>query len=247
MCEETVKTSGPMRLGIVGGSARPVNRAGHNRPSHPGNFFVRHGLGLRFHPRVNVRLTRPVGAPARSIAILARNHEMTAISRDFSPVVAVALVIVFLAALKVAPGEPSTPSQVHPGDKDAPASVGPRLFRQFCVRCHGEDGSGLPARRTMPEISNFTSEAWQDRRSNAQLQVSILDGRGAGMPAFEGKIKPKEARAIVAHIRTLGGNKPPAAPENDFEERFRQLDVQMNELMRQFHELSEKRRRQESK
>jgi mono/diheme cytochrome c family protein len=172
---------------------------------------------------------------------------MTAKRRGFSPVVAVALVVVFLVALNLTPGKRGTPGAVHAGGKEAAAGVGPRLFRQYCVRCHGEDGSGLPARRTMPEISNFTTEAWQDRRSNAQLQVSILYGRGAGMPAFEGKIKPQEARAIIAHIRTLGSNKPPAAPETDFEERFRQLDLQMKELMRQFHELSEKRRRQESK
>jgi hypothetical protein len=61
MCEETVKTAGPMRRGIVDGSAWPVNRVRHYRTL---KFFVRLGHGLRFLPRVNLSLNRQAGAPA---------------------------------------------------------------------------------------------------------------------------------------------------------------------------------------
>jgi mono/diheme cytochrome c family protein len=120
--------------------------------------------------------------------------------------------------------------------------VGHRLFRQYCVRCHGDDGSGEPARERMSEISNFTSDTWQDRRSNSQLQVSILDGRGAKMPAFGDKLKQHEARELVDHIRTMRRTKSAALPADDFEERYRKLELEMKELMRQYRELSGKKK-----
>src|SRR5262245_61370692 len=52
-------------------------------------------------------------------------------------------------------------------------------YRRFCARCHGNDHTGAAGR-----VPNFTSRSWQQRRSDSQLLVSILEGKGSGMPPF---------------------------------------------------------------
>src|SRR5437660_1590425 len=68
------------------------------------------------------------------------------------------------------------------------------LYQLHCVKCHGGDGTGSAARKRMPEIPDFTRASWQKRRSDARLLASILDGRGADMPAHRGKITRDQAR-----------------------------------------------------
>jgi hypothetical protein len=59
------------------------------------------------------------------------------------------------------------------------------------------------------------------------------------MPAFSDRISEDEARQLVSHVRGLGGRGPAqkAAP-TDFERRFRELEAEMQELTRQFEEVS---------
>jgi mono/diheme cytochrome c family protein len=132
----------------------------------------------------------------------------------------------------------------------APATTGTRagreLFGQHCVQCHGTDGTGSPARGPEPEIPDFTDASWQGRRGQAQLLVSILDGKGAGMPPWRGKISEDQARELVVHVRSLAPTADKPGPEkqkgptssSDFEERFRRLEQEMDELKRQYRELS---------
>src|SRR5262245_54540499 len=84
-----------------------------------------------------------------------------------------------------------SPQRPAPGPS-APAATGTpasrALFGQHCVKCHAADGTGSPARGLMPEIPNFTDGSWQARRNDAQLLVSILDGKGPGMPPGRAKI-----------------------------------------------------------
>jgi mono/diheme cytochrome c family protein len=133
------------------------------------------------------------------------------------------------------------------------AGAGPCLFgqaaradaavlQQRCARCHDADGTGRSSRGNLSEIPDFRSHKWQTSRSDAQLRVSILDGKGSHMPAFRGKISDDEARRLVSTIRSL--DPTPAAramadgPADDFERRFRQLQEELNELKKQFRELS---------
>ena len=74
-------------------------------------------------------------------------------------------------------------------------------FRVRCARCHGDDGTGGPARE---KWSDFTSAAWQPRRTDAQLIASILDGKGDQMPAFRRMIDEARAKEMVAHVRAFG-------------------------------------------
>jgi mono/diheme cytochrome c family protein/uncharacterized membrane protein len=97
----------------------------------------------------------------------------------------------------------------------------------------------------MPDLPDFTDGSWQKPRSEAQLLGSILDGKGPDMPPFGKKISKEEARDLVAHVRAFApttkkpGQEKGKKPEPDrFEERFRRLSAEFDELQRQSRELS---------
>ena len=92
----------------------------------------------------------------------------------------------------------------------------------------------------MPAIPDFTSRTWQESRTNPQLAVSILDGKGALMPPSRGRVSDEQAQGLVAYVRAFGPARaaPAEAPASDFEKRFRELEDQWEELQRQMRELS---------
>ena len=47
------------------------------------------------------------------------------------------------------------------------------------------------------------SVEWHRRRSDQQLKISILEGRGSRMPAFHGKLGDDQVGDIVAFLRSL--------------------------------------------
>ncbi len=112
----------------------------------------------------------------------------------------------------------------NPGAAAGTSAKASSLFVQRCARCHGDDGTGSGLRGTMGRLPNFANVHWQQQRSDAQLVVSILEGKGSRMPAFAGRLSRAEARALVGHIRSLA---PPALVDTDassaldFHERFR--------------------------
>jgi mono/diheme cytochrome c family protein len=77
------------------------------------------------------------------------------------------------------------------------------LYRKYCQQCHGENGKGTDARKMFPEIPDFTSEKWQKRRSDAELVISILDGKGTSMPQFADKFNRERGKALVAFVRSF--------------------------------------------
>jgi mono/diheme cytochrome c family protein len=106
-----------------------------------------------------------------------------------------------------APSKPSEPGQREIARQSPPATHGTPAFRELfgqrCVKCHGSDGTGSPARGLLPEIPDFTKSSWQAQRSDAQLMASILDGRGQGMPPVRGKIGAEQVRGLVAYVRSF--------------------------------------------
>jgi cytochrome c553 len=118
------------------------------------------------------------------------------------------------------------------------------VYQKSCAKCHGTDGTGKPARAIDPEIPDFSAAAWQKRRTDAQLLVSILDGKGSSMPTFRGKLNDKQARGLVAHVRSFAPANPdkPAPKDADagsFTEQFRRLQEQFDQLREQLRVLSE--------
>ena len=120
------------------------------------------------------------------------------------------------------------------------------LFRQICMKCHGADGTGSSARSCLPEIPDFTSVPWQERRADARLMASILDGKGSEMPPQRGNISEEQARGLVAHVRGFaptrekpGQGEQAGSAMASFDERYRRLQEQQEELRRQYRELSQ--------
>ena len=123
-----------------------------------------------------------------------------------------------------------------------------RFFQRRCASCHSENFTGVDARKRTPQIPDFTSAAWQTRRSDAQLLVSILDGKGKDMPSFQGRLDRDKASALVAYVRQAGPPRPapPDAPD-DFERRFAELKQQLEELREQYRRLVEAAEKREAK
>ncbi len=127
----------------------------------------------------------------------------------------------------------------------AAAPGGREVYQKHCAKCHGADGAGKSARAAMPDIPDFTKAAWQGRR-DAKILASILDGKGDDMPAFRRRINEDQARELTALIRAFAPTmekpnpdkpKAPVAP-NNLEDEFRRLQIELEELQKQFRELS---------
>jgi hypothetical protein len=99
----------------------------------------------------------------------------------------------------------------------------------------------------LPDIPDFTKPSWQQERSDAKLLVSILDGKGQGMPTFRGSLNKDRARELVAQVRAFAPPtaKPGAekqqepASARDFENEFRRLREELERLKKQFREVNE--------
>jgi mono/diheme cytochrome c family protein len=87
------------------------------------------------------------------------------------------------------------------------ASDGATVFGAFCAGCHGQDGQG----RRLPGLVSFPSIANPDflaLASDEFLTHTVEKGRpGRKMAAWlkDGGLKTDDVRAVVAHVRALGG------------------------------------------
>jgi mono/diheme cytochrome c family protein len=124
--------------------------------------------------------------------------------------------------------------------RDQSNRAGNRLYQRFCARCHGADGRGTGMRENLPAIPDFTLDAWQERRSDAQLVVSVLLGKGTGMPPFRDKVNRDQARDLVAFVRAFAPSqmRPAGTPSDPFEARFQQLEQEFENLRKQSRALS---------
>jgi mono/diheme cytochrome c family protein len=143
---------------------------------------------------------------------------------------------------KALPDEPVRPPVVA---KPAPVEgqrvrAGAVLFREYCIVCHGPDGTGSTIRAQLPPIPDFTRRAWQSEHSDPQLLISILDGKGTLMPASRGRVTEGQARDLVAYIRAFG---PPEArvdqlESSEFKKRFDTLQQEWDTLEKQLQAIS---------
>src|SRR6516162_1396800 len=141
-----------------------------------------------------------------------------------------------------------SPSGSSPGEMRAARE----LFAKDCAQCHDANGTGSAARKLFPENPDFTNAAWQAGRSDVQFLVSIIEGKGTGMPASGKKIGQEQARGLVAYVRTFApskkipnentpaskGSQATESSPTSFAESFRRLQEQFAEQQRVFDELS---------
>jgi mono/diheme cytochrome c family protein len=117
------------------------------------------------------------------------------------------------------------------------------LFRQFCIVCHGADGTGAAMRAQLPPIPDFTSGKFHAERTDPQLLISILDGKGTLMPANRGRITEEQARDLEAYVRSFGppvvqARVAPPMPPGQFQRSFESLLQQWDALEKQLQSLS---------
>jgi len=83
------------------------------------------------------------------------------------------------------------------------------LDRANCFDCHGDDATGNPAlgstNLTKPELYLFGSD-------RATVLESINHGRRGTMPAFEGKLRPEEIKAVSVFVFWRAGRDPNPLP-----------------------------------
>jgi len=111
-------------------------------------------------------------------------------------------------AVQPAGSVPRATAPAPPSSKELSIREGGRFFPKFCARCHGADGRGSAVRDSLPAIPDFTARAWQETRTDPQLVVSILEGKGAEMPAFQDKLARE-------HGSRPGGLPPRVRPRDD--------------------------------
>jgi cytochrome c oxidase cbb3-type subunit 3 len=86
-----------------------------------------------------------------------------------------------------------------------PAAVGRELFASSCARCHGSEGTGgLPVSAGGPSPRNFHERAFQSERTDQQIKLTIVNGKGTAMPAFGPAFSDAQLDALVAHVRSFG-------------------------------------------
>ncbi len=123
------------------------------------------------------------------------------------------------AAPKV--GQPATPplAATPPASTAAQASAAPPvgmppavLYGAVCVACHGPDGRGTLVRAAMPVIPDFTDAKWEHSRTDAELEHSILDGKGHLMLPMKDKLTlaQTDPKAMVAFVRHFQSDSPAA-------------------------------------
>ena len=83
------------------------------------------------------------------------------------------------------------------------------LDRANCFDCHGDDATGNPAlgstNLTKPELYLFGSD-------RATIVETIKHGRRGTMPAFEGKLRPEEIKAVSVFTFWRAGRDPNPLP-----------------------------------
>ena len=110
--------------------------------------------------------------------------------------------IIFLVAVLGVGGLGSLPACKKAAASD-PAE-GRTLFQNNCARCHGTEGKGgLPVFAGGPSPRNFTEHAFHAERTDDQLRMTIVNGKGAGMPPFGQAFTDAQLSSLVAHVRSL--------------------------------------------
>jgi len=80
-----------------------------------------------------------------------------------------------------------------------------KIYGKTCALCHGPEGKPNETFAKMG-VRSFKDKDWQKATSDAQIETSIREGKkGTLMAAFEKQFSPEEIKALVAHVRKLGG------------------------------------------
>jgi mono/diheme cytochrome c family protein len=71
------------------------------------------------------------------------------------------------------------------------------LFKQYCAKCHGEDGKAETAKGKQMKARNFTDADWQQSKSDSDLIDSVTNGKEDDMPPFGKKLSKEQIESLV--------------------------------------------------
>jgi mono/diheme cytochrome c family protein len=69
-------------------------------------------------------------------------------------------------------------------------------YKAKCAMCHGANGEGKVVMKVAPLKDSSV-------KSEAELVAIISKGKAPKMPAYEGKLKPEEIKALAEEIKGL--------------------------------------------
>ena len=78
---------------------------------------------------------------------------------------------------------------------------GAKAFAENCAACHGDDGKG---KRDIG-APNLTDSVWLYGSSRAVIIDGIVNGRGAVMPTWLGRLDEPTIKALAVYVYSLGG------------------------------------------
>ena len=100
---------------------------------------------------------------------------------------------------------------------------GQRLYDQYCARCHGSDGAGVPGADAMkdgsPEklaLAKPLNDAARMKQVNDDMILGVIRaGRPPGMPGFADEFTEAKMMVIAAYVRSLSGTPGTKSPSKD--------------------------------
>jgi cytochrome c oxidase cbb3-type subunit 3 len=78
---------------------------------------------------------------------------------------------------------------------------GAKVFAETCAACHGDDGKG---KRDLG-APNLTDRVWLYGSSRAVIVEGLVNGRGAVMPPWLGRLDEPTIKALAVYVYALGG------------------------------------------
>jgi len=70
------------------------------------------------------------------------------------------------------------------------------LFKQYCAKCHGEDGKASTPKGKQLMARNFTDPEFQASKTDAQLIKTVTEG-DEDMPPFGKKLSKEQIEGLV--------------------------------------------------
>ncbi len=82
-----------------------------------------------------------------------------------------------------------------------------RTWKAKCATCHNASGDGKTEQGTKQGIPDFSTKAWQAKKTDAEIKTAITEGvkkdGKEGMDPFKDKLAPEQIDGLVAVVRSL--------------------------------------------
>lgn len=81
---------------------------------------------------------------------------------------------------------------------------GKRVYKDKCLKCHGEKGKGDgPKADTLEKKpADYTDKAFMAKFTDGKLKEEVLEGKPP-MPSYKEKLTSKDLDDVIAYIRTF--------------------------------------------